>query len=135
MKKPKPDLSRASFALDVAMYMLDTAKDKFNEKNYVAAFEESRNSVRMASSAILFRDGRVFKTLNQTMDYLDRTYSTFPIKEWKHLESIDLASGSGSYHVLLRLVRKIFNIEKHESKQALLLAWRFLDSTRGEFGL
>ncbi|MFH1521290.1 MAG: hypothetical protein ABID61_06610 [Candidatus Micrarchaeota archaeon] len=136
MEKLNPDIVKAAFALELALNMLDLAKEKLDSGNHVAAFEEARNSIRVTSSAILFKDGCVFCDFDGTSSYLCHTYPhIFNIRQWKRLESIDLASGPGFYNVLLKLVRKIINIEKHESKQAVLLAWQFLDSAHVVIGI
>lgn len=136
MEKTSPNISKSVFALELAANLLDVAKEKLDCGDHVAAFEEARNSIRIASSAILFRDGCNLYNLEDTSSYLCHTYPhIFNVKEWKHLESIDLATGPGFYNVLLKLVRKIINIEKHESKQAILFAWQFLDSAHSVIGL
>lgn len=136
MEKINPDIAKAAFALELALNMLDVAKEKLDNGDDVAAFEEARNSIRVVSSAILFRDGCIIYDFEETSSYLCRTYPyIFNIREWKHIESIDLATGPGLYNVLLKLVRKIINIEKHESKQAILLAWQFLDSAHAVIGI
>lgn len=129
----KPDLPKAALAIEVALDMLDVAKEKFDRSDYLSAFNEARNSIRVSSSAILFRDGCFHSDFSKTFGYLTANYpGNLPLNEWMRLESIDFTAKQG---ILLTIARKVLNIEKHQSKQAILVAWSFLDSVRKEVGL
>ncbi|MFH1785233.1 MAG: hypothetical protein ABH842_02290 [Candidatus Micrarchaeota archaeon] len=129
----KPDISKAALAIEVAMDMLDVANEKFDNCDYVLAFNEARNSMRMSASAILFSDGFIYSDFSTVLSYLHGSYPhLFPLNEWKKIESIDFTQKQG---ILLNIAQRILNIERHQSKQAIMIAWGFLDSVHKVVGL
>jgi uncharacterized protein (UPF0332 family) len=85
--KINPDPSRAISAVMVAEELLESAKEKFRERKRDEALEDVKNAIRMASSAMLYYDGYVARTLDTTCYYLQNHYpEKFPTNEWRIIE-------------------------------------------------
>ena len=70
----QPDLDSALCAIDTASEMLNAAAEKLSQKDYATAFNDSRDSMRVAISALLFKDGVIASTFEATADYLEKHY-------------------------------------------------------------
>lgn len=80
---------RALYALSVAMEMLQFAEKKVSDSSFEDAIFHSRDSMRLASSAILFRDGLVAPDLESSCTYLKEKYGdALPLDEWREVEAI-----------------------------------------------
>jgi hypothetical protein len=131
-----PDLQSAINALGLASGMLILAEDCFAKEDYPAAFEHSRNAIRMASSALLFRDGIMSDSLEATAAHLLKRYpGVFPIDGWEQLEAIPLADSPGLYNMLLSLMGKLKKTGEQEAREAILVAGSFIMSANSEMGL
>jgi len=125
-----PDLASAYVAMDVATEMLNSAIDKYHHKTYGEAFIESRNSVRIAASALLLKDGFIASTFDATIRYLEPRYSNvLPLDSWSEIESIK-AEGEGIIYLFLKLIGKIKKPNRQQAKKAIITAEQFLNSLR-----
>jgi hypothetical protein len=131
--RTQPDMASALFALELASGMLDSARERFARQDYNGAFEESRNAVRMASSAILFRDGYVSDNLESTVSYLLQRYpGAFPVEGWQGLEDIPLEDTPGLFNMVLSAVGRLKKAGEQEASEALALAAAFVESAWAE---
>ena len=129
--RKNPDIPSAMFAIDAASAILNAAREKFSHKNYKEAFQESKDAIRMASSALLIRDGYVASTFEATIMYIaDRYQDRLPVDEWQHLESVLTGDGPGLLNLILRLTGKNKKTGEEEASQALTIAERFLVSVK-----
>jgi len=125
-----PDLVSAYVAMDVAAEMLNSAIEKYHNKTYEEAFIDSRNSVRVAASAILLKDGCIASTFDSTIRYLEPRYSNIlPLDSWSDLEAIQ-AEGDGIIYFLLKVIGKIKKPNRQQAKKAIITAEQFLNSVR-----
>ena len=133
--RTQPDMASAVFALERASYMLESARERFGRRDYPGAFEESRNAIRMASSAMLFRDGYVSENLETTVSYLVQRYpGAFPVEEWQRLEDVPMEDTPGLYNMILGAMGKIKKTGEQEAMEAMALADAFIGSARAEMG-
>ena len=130
LARKEPDRTRAVFAINAASHILDVAMDRFYYRDYPDAFQESKNAIRMASSALLFRDGCIASTLDATLMHMEENYlDRLPIEEWQSLESTLTGDGPGLLNLILRLTGKDKKTGRAEAGVALIVAERFLAST------
>ena len=59
----KPDAAQAIAAVTVADELLTSASERLNSDDFGNSFEDSRGSIRVAVSALMFRDGVIAQTL------------------------------------------------------------------------
>jgi uncharacterized protein (UPF0332 family) len=126
MEKIDAEPERATEALSVAAELLVSAKENADSTEFDEAFLAARDSMRIASSAILFRDGCVASDFESTYAYLKKEYGeSIPLDEWKEVERISKSRAS--------LLSGLFgagkkNIE-NDSKKALEAALKFLKAS------
>ncbi len=129
----EPDTASAILALQLAAESLGEARARFSRRDYTAALELSRNAMRLASSALLFRDGCVCPTLESASSYLAWRYpGSFPLDEWERLESIPIEDSPGLYNMILSALGKLKKAGEQEATDALSAASIFIESARAE---
>jgi len=93
LERVESESSRAFYAIITAAGILLEAKQKADESKFDEALALSRDSMRMASSAVLFRDGFVAADLGSSLAYLAKNYGDrIPVAEWKAVESLSKSS-------------------------------------------
>lgn len=131
MVRKSPDMARAMFAMDAALEIFDAAREKFNYGRYGEAFQESKGAIRMASSALLLRDGYVASTFEATAKYIaDKYDDLLPVDEWWHIESMPNGDGPGILNLIIRLAGKNKETGEGKAGRALEIAERFLELVR-----
>jgi len=130
-----PDFASAVLALDLASNMLDQAKEKFERGDFAGSMEDSRNAVRVATSAILFKDGFVSDSFESTLNHLLKNYpGAFPLEEWRKLEISAPENGYGLYHMMVVALRMVKKADEDEAGKAIAIAAMFINSARAEMG-
>ncbi|MFH0737643.1 MAG: hypothetical protein V1827_03750 [Candidatus Micrarchaeota archaeon] len=133
LSKRDPDPAGAIFALKIAAEHLSSASASFSSKEFHIAFESSKNAIRLASSAVMARDGYISGTLDGTIGYLLQRYpGAFPLERWEHVESLRIDSGSGLYVMLMGSLGKLKKAGEQDAKEALAIASAFLETARAE---
>ncbi len=131
-----PDRIGAVSSLQLASDLLLSAKERFERKDFEGAFEDSRNSVRASSAAIMLQDGYVSDSLDATIAFLSRRYpGVFPVEDWLRLESAPVENGPGLYNMLLSAMGSFKKTREQEAKSAIMVAGSFISSARSEMGL
>ncbi len=127
-----PDPSSASYAADLAESVLLEAKDAFALGDYNLALSQAKDAIRLASSAVMFRDGYITDDFDKTVVYLSKRYGpAFPIKGWEKVEMTYLGGG-GLYNAILRaLGRKVLSDQELVS-EAISVAETFIAASRRE---
>jgi len=121
----QPDIDSALYALDAASELLNAAAEKLSQKDYTTAFSTSRDCMRIAISALLFRDGVIAPTFEATEEYLERHYpDKLPLKDWHSIENTCTGEGSGLFNMIIRATRK--PTDKNEAKHAVGIAKEFV---------
>jgi hypothetical protein len=132
----EPDRASAMFALRVASEHLGSASEFFSKKKFHLAFETSRNAIRIASSALMLRDGYISDTFEGTAGYLlDRYPGTFPVHSWGKLEMIQTEASGGLYLMILSFLGKLKKAGEQDARDALAAAKIFVGSAREEMML
>src|SRR4030095_7106726 len=133
LARQKPDLASALYAMDLALEMLQSAKEKLSKEDYRGAFDASKNAVRLASSAVMFRDGYVSDNLESTAAYLLQKYpGDFPVEEWHKLEEMTIEGGYGLYYMIMKAMGKVKKAGEAEAIEAFEVANHFIQSALGE---
>ncbi len=89
MEKIEAEPERAIEALSIATELLVSAKEKADTGLFNESLILSRDSMRIASSAILFHDGLVAGDFDSCYGYLKKEYGkSVPLDEWKEVEKI-----------------------------------------------
>jgi len=121
-----PDTERAVHALSLAGEMLQSAESKSSESSYEEAIVLARDSMRLASSAVLFLDGKVASDLDTSCRYLSGKYGdVLNVDEWREVErmpGMELAQRLTSIFGGRDRLRK-------DAEKALESAARFLGAT------
>ncbi|MDD5171508.1 MAG: hypothetical protein PHF60_00545 [Candidatus ainarchaeum sp.] len=129
----QPDLAGAVFAINLASEMLNNARERFERKDYAGALEESRNSMRMASSALLLKNGHLAGSLEATIAYLSRYYpGRFPVRSWYKAETTVIRKGGGLYGMMVGVLDKATRDLEQEANDAINAADSLLDAVRRE---
>ncbi len=131
--KIDPEPSTAIYALSVAEEFLREAQEHIRKRNYEEACESAKNAARMASSAVLYNDGYVAKTLGTTCYYLEQHYpKKFPVEEWRVLEVGTTEKIKIVERILyfLRLKKKKKEDTEKNARKALTIAEIFVASVR-----
>lgn len=124
-----PDVETAFRALEAAAEMVAMASEKLEKKDYPGAFDQSRDAVRVAASALLFKDGRIAQTLEATSGYIDRRYpERFRLKDWHWMEKTVSGDGPGLLNMLIRAMGK--GAGEREARRAVDIATEFLANIR-----
>ncbi len=130
-----PDHASALFALDAAAGLLALAHNHMQRGEFKSSLVESRNAIRMASSALLFRDGIVADSLDTALQYLLRKYpGLLPLEGWQRLESLPDEDAPRLYNLLLSAMGRLKKTGEQEAKEALGIAELFIGSARAEMG-
>jgi uncharacterized protein (UPF0332 family) len=132
----RPNPVGAVMALDAAADLLASAADKLAMGDYEGAFSDARNSMRLASSALLLRDGYVAVTLEATVSYLEERYTGMvPMESWMEMETAFPGETAGIMGRLLGALGKNKRIDRESTEQALAAARSFLRSARAILGV
>jgi hypothetical protein len=127
MEEIEAEPERAVYAISVANELLLSAQKKASKSSFEEAIIESRDSMRIASSAILFRDGYIANDLESSCIYLKKKYGdVVPVDEWRFVESMVQSSPIDS------LVSKLgFGKTNREdqAKKAINAADRFISAS------
>jgi hypothetical protein len=127
--RKNPDTTGARFAANAALDILAMARERLNNRDYQGAFRESKDAIRMASSALLLRDGYVASTFEATIRYIEERHSgQLPIEEWQYLENMLTGEGPGLLNLIVRFAGKNKKTGKQEASQAMAIAERFVAS-------
>jgi uncharacterized protein (UPF0332 family) len=129
----EPSEENALIALSVSADLLNSASTRLGSGDYEGAMEDSRNSVRMAISSLLYKDGFVAATMEGMIYYLQKNYSgIFPLEDWQVMEKI-AHSSEGSLTQKLKELLKIkkkysetFGSKKLNSETAVKTAEKFV---------
>jgi hypothetical protein len=128
-----PDRASALVALYSASDLLTLAKERFSHRDFHGAVIESRNAIRLASSALLFSEGVVSGSLDATLAYLIEHHpGALPIDEWQRLEETPDADSPGLYNIILGAMGKLKRTGEQEANEAIIVAEAFIASARAE---
>ncbi len=132
LKWRPPDRSSALQAIDVASNMIKHASNGLQEQKYLETFNNSRDAMRFAASAILLKDGKSADTLDETMLYLKKHYpNDIPIEGWSAIESQIIGSDPGLLNLIIRLIGKIKKTSaEDDARYALNTAIEFLQNVK-----
>jgi hypothetical protein len=122
-----PEPERAIYALTIAAQLLEEAKDQAEESVFEQTIIKARDSMRIACSAILFKDGFIAPDLDSSCNYLRKKYGErIPINEWKHVEQIAKGNPIEKISSFLGFGK---NTQQENAKKALEVAGKFLDAS------
>jgi len=128
-----PNRAGALIALQSASDLLLLARELFSHGDFRGALLESRNAIRLSSSALLFSDGVVSDNLETTLAYLsERHPGALPIEEWHRLEEAPDEDSPGLYGMILAAMGKLKKTGRQEAKDAIALAESFILSASAE---
>ncbi len=126
-----PDRIRAIEAMEAADSLLFSSNVSMEREDYACSFEESRNAIRVAASAMLFKDGYVAKTLESTIDYLEKGYpDIFPCSDWTIIEKTVTGYGPGLFNILVRAFGK--GADREKALYAHKVASEFLELVKSK---
>ncbi|MEW6721966.1 MAG: hypothetical protein AB1324_01755 [Candidatus Micrarchaeota archaeon] len=121
--------------LGLAMAMLDSARVRAGRQDYLSALADCKNAIRLASSALLRRDGCVCESLEETISYLAGRYpGSLPLNEWRGLEEALVEGGHGLYNMLMEAMGKVKKAGPEEAYGAIGIAEQFIARAREEMG-
>lgn len=124
LQRVEPEAGRGVYALSVAMDILESARQKAADSRFDDAIVLCRDSMRMASSALLFEDGVVAGDLEASCDYISRKYGdSVPTGEWKAVESMAL---TGPADRILAVFGRSGGTAGQKAKAVLESAFRFI---------
>jgi len=130
-----PDPAGATAALATASDLLESARDCYARGDYATAFTDARDCMRMASSAILMRDGYVATTLEASVAYLESRYAgKVPVDSWERMETAFPGETIGVMNALMSALGKSRKPDRENTGEALGAAERFLASARTIIG-
>ncbi len=125
-------MASAVHAMSFAADMLEAAKERLSAGDLQGALDNSRDAIRIASSAVLFRDGYITDDFDKTIRYFSRRYdSMFPLRDWERVEMTYLGSG-GLYNMILKAAGARLKSDEDKAREAVLVAERFIETTRKE---
>jgi len=131
-----PNRIGAAGALRLASEMLSAARERLGARDYAGSIEESRNAIRMASSALLMQEGLVMGTLEATAAYISHHYpGAFPLQEWVALENMASETAPGLYSMILEAMGKVKKTDEQDAREAIRVAESFVSSAESELGL
>lgn len=132
----EPDLAGAVLAVGMASEMLNRARECFANKDYSAALGEARDSMRLASSALMLRNGHMAGSLDATLDYLSHYYpGKLPLMSWYKAETAVVAKSGGLYNIMAVMLGKAVRDPEQEASNAMNAASTFLEAVRMEMEL
>ena len=127
------DLASAVLALDLASSLLDIARERFLRGDYHGSLEQSRDAIRVASSAMLFKDGYISASFESTLNYFLKNYpGAFPLDEWRGLETA--YTQYGLFSMIMKALRKEKKAGEDEASAAIAAASAFINSARARMG-
>ena len=89
MEKIEAEPERAIYALSLAADLLRIAQEKLAESVFEETLAFSRDSMRVAGSAVLFLDGVVASDLDSSCAHIRQRYGdSIPIEGWRRVESL-----------------------------------------------
>lgn len=109
--KVNPEPYKAMHAIETAKELLEAAEEKFDNGQYEDAYGNALNSMRMASSALMFMDGEIAQTLETAAEYIQKRYEKVPVDGWKDAEYQDPMK-KGPWQRLLEL----FGLRRKDDK-------------------
>jgi hypothetical protein len=122
-----PEPERAIYALSIAVQLLDEAKEQAEESVYEQTIIKARDSMRIACSAILFKDGYIAGDFDSSCNYLTKKYGEkIPINEWKRVEQIAKGNPIEKISAFLGLGK---NKQQENAKKAIELARAFIKAS------
>ena len=125
----KPDAVQAMAALNAAAELLTSANERLNTDDFGNSFEDSRGSIRVAVSALMFRDGVIAQTLESAVAYLTEKYpDSFPLEKWEEIEKTVTGEGPGLMNAIIGIMGK--KTRKEEAEDAMKVAIEFLDTVK-----
>ncbi|MCI0503388.1 hypothetical protein L0Y65_01605 [Candidatus Micrarchaeota archaeon] len=131
-----PDRISAMNALALASDLLASAQERYARNDFSGAFEDSLNSVRAASAALLMQDGYVGDSLDATTAFLQKRYpGIFPVEEWLRLENTPIENGPGLYNMIFSAMGKFKKSREQVARQAIRVAGVFISAAQSEMGL
>jgi hypothetical protein len=124
-----PDMISALQAVDAASQMLLQASEMLESGNYPESVEQSRRALRVAASALLFRDGVIAQTFEATAEHIEKAYpKTFPLRDWQEIEKKVTGDGPGLLNLLIRASGR--QPGGQDARNALLVATDFLNNVK-----
>ncbi|MBN1170478.1 hypothetical protein JXA56_05620 [Candidatus Micrarchaeota archaeon] len=125
----EPDYIQASIAINAASEMLNSAKEKMKFRDYGNSFEDARNVIRIAVSALMFKDGMIVQTFDATIQYLNEKYpETFPVEKWKSIEKTMTGEGPGLVNRIIEIIGK--KPREADAGDAVKVANEFLNTVK-----
>ena len=129
LSRKQPDTVGAMLAIDAAIGILVSAKERLAHDDFEEAFLEAKHAMRMASSALLIRDGYLAASLDATVIYLSDKYpGMVPVGEWHEIENRVTGEGPGLLNLVVRLMGKTRKVDEADARSAVMLAGRFIAS-------
>lgn len=129
LARKQPDTVGAMLAIDAALGILASAKERLGRDDYGEAFLEAKHAMRMASSALLIRDGYLAASLDATVLYISDKYpDRVPVEQWREIESRVTGEGPGLLNLVIRLMGKVKEPDEADARSAVMLAGRFIAS-------
>lgn len=124
-----PDMQTALQAIQAASDLIDTASVSLEQGDHLAAFNSSRDAMRIAASALLFKDGYVVESLDATTEYLRKRYpDSFRFREWHWVETTVTGHGPGLLNMLIKATGN--ETGEREAKRALDIAISFIEKAK-----
>jgi len=122
-----PEPERAIYALSVAAQLLEEAKVQAEGSPSEETIIMARDSMRIACSAILFKDGYIAPDFDSSVTYLASKYGEkVPLAEWKTIEQMAKGSPLGKIAGFLGLGK---GQAQENAMKALEAAGRFLEAS------
>jgi len=127
LARKQPDTVGAMLAIDAASGILASAKERLAHDDFEEAFLEAKHAMRMASSALLIKDGFLATSLDATVHYISDKYPDMvPVEQWREMESRITGEGPGLLNLVIRLSGKTRKAGEADARSAVLLAGRFI---------
>ncbi len=105
-----PEPSRAVFAVETATNFLETARTELERGLYEDAYEDAKNAIRMAVTAMMYNDGYVAKTIESAFEYIEKKHGKPElVREWRRIE-INAPSNRG----IIEKIVQFFGFKKSE---------------------
>lgn len=131
--KVKPEPSKAMFAIEAAADLVESARIGIRQNNFEQAYEDSKNAIRMASSAIMYNDGYIANSLDGAYDYMEKVQGKKElVEDWRNIE-IKSPENTGFFDRILdflRLKKKSYVNTEESARKALSVAEVFVQSAR-----
>ncbi len=94
----EPSKENSLFALAMAADLLVSAKERFEDQDFNGTLSDSKNSIRLAVSAVLYNDGYMAGSLETSIYYIEKNYAgMFPTSDWKVIEKISAEEKGGLF--------------------------------------